>query len=117
MQYLVTLYDVEGSGSVPGSPEWDADMEAYGAFDEKYGHAVRAGEALQPSSEAVTVRSGPDGGDAPLVTDGPFAETEEVIGGLYVVRSKSRDDAVAVAADVPTNPGGGVELRPIVDFG
>lgn len=69
------------------------------------------GEALAGTSTAAVVRPG----DPPLVTDGPFAETKEALGGLYVVDCASRDEALELAAQVPTSPGVAVEVIPIVD--
>jgi hypothetical protein len=65
------------------------------------------GEAL--TGDAVTVR--PE--DKPFVTDGPFAETKEAVGGFYVVDCDGRDDAVDLAARVPASPGLAVEVLTI----
>jgi hypothetical protein len=67
------------------------------------------GEAL--SGEAAVVRPGED----PLVTDGPFAETKEGIGGIYVVECASRDEALELAGQVPRSPGVAVEVLTIAD--
>jgi hypothetical protein len=67
------------------------------------------GEAL--SGEAAVVRPG----ERPLVTDGPFAETKEVLGGFYVVECASRDEALEFAAAVPQSPGAAVEVLTIAD--
>ena len=69
------------------------------------------GEALDDPATAVTVRPG----GTPLVTDGPFAETKEAVGGLYVVECASREDAIELAAGVPQSPGVAVEVLTIVD--
>src|SRR5688500_15523838 len=110
MQYLATLYDVETGAAEPGTPEWDAELAAYGAFGEKYGAAIRGGEALQPSALATTVRGRGDGG-APLVTDGPFAETAEVIGGYYLLEAETLDEVIEQAGAIPaaSTPNGAVE--------
>jgi hypothetical protein len=113
MQYLAMLYDSEVGMPGPGDPGWDEIMEGYGAFGEKYGAtAIRGGEALLPSSEAVTVRSSPTG--TPLVTDGPFAESAEVIGGFYVLEADTLDEAITIASEIPAAKSGSVELRPVV---
>jgi hypothetical protein len=52
-----------------------------------------------------------------LITDGPFAELAEVVGGFYLLHPTTTAEAVAVASDIPMNPGGAVELRPIVEVG
>jgi hypothetical protein len=68
------------------------------------------GEAL--SGEAVTVRPG----ESPMVTDGPFAETKEAVGGFYVVECASRDEAVDLAGRVPQSPGVAVEVLTIAEM-
>ena len=68
------------------------------------------GEAL--SGDAVTVRPG----EKPIVTDGPFAETKEAVGGFYVVDCASRDEAIELAAQVPQSPGVGVEVLAIAEI-
>ena len=109
MQYLATLYDREDSLTSPGTPEWDAEMGAYEAFHTKHAAAILGGEALHASDTARTVR-------ASLVTDGPFTETAEVIGGYFVLEAETLDDAVEQAADLPaaSTPHGAVEVRPLV---
>jgi hypothetical protein len=67
------------------------------------------GEAL--SGEAAVVRPG----ERPFVTDGPFAETKEVVGGFYVVECGSRDEALEFAARVPQSPGVAVEVLTVAD--
>ena len=68
------------------------------------------GEAL--SGEAATVRPG----DKPIVTDGPFAETKEAVGGFYVVDCASRDEAIELAGRVPQSPGVAVEVLRIAEM-
>lgn len=82
---------------------------AYGAMLRERGAHV-LGEAL--TGEAATVRPG----DKPLVTDGPFAETKEGVGGFYVVECASRDDALELAAQVPRSPGVVVEVLTIAEL-
>jgi hypothetical protein len=71
-----------------------------------------SGEALEGRDSAAVVRPG----EKPVVTDGPFAETKEAIGGFYVVECASRDEALELAGQVPQSPGAAVEVRPIVEF-
>jgi hypothetical protein len=71
------------------------------------------GEALAGVETATTVRVR-DG--KTLTTDGPFAETKEVLGGFYVVEAADLDAAVAVAADIPGSWSGSVEVRPLWDW-
>jgi hypothetical protein len=68
------------------------------------------GEAL--SGEAAVVRPG----ERPFVTDGPFAETKEAVGGFYVVECGSRDEALEFAARVPQSPGVAVEVLTVADM-
>jgi hypothetical protein len=82
---------------------------AYAAMLRERGAHV-LGEAL--TGEATTVRPG----DAPLVTDGPFAETKEGVGGFYVVDCASREEAVELAALVPRSPGVTVEILTIAEL-
>ncbi len=106
-QYVVLLYEDE-AGWQAGGPAAEAGLAAHKAFGEKYGSFLRGGHALQPTSTATTIRDG-------VVTDGPFAETKEALGGLYVIEAEDLDQALAVAKDVPA-PFGGVEVRPIMTF-
>jgi hypothetical protein len=84
---------------------------AYGAMLRERGVYV-AGEALQDLESWAVVRPGTE----PLVTDGPFAETKEAIGGFYVVDCASREEALELAAKVPRSPNVAVEVIPCVDF-
>jgi hypothetical protein len=81
---------------------------AYAAMLRERGAHV-LGEAL--SGDAVTVRPGA----SPLVTDGPFAETKEAVGGFYVVECASRDEAIELAGRVPRSPGVAVEVLTIAE--
>jgi hypothetical protein len=81
---------------------------AYGEMLRERGAYV-LGEAL--SGEAAVVRPG----ESPIVTDGPFAETKEGIGGIYVVECTSRDEALELAAKVPRSPGLAVEVLTIAE--
>ncbi|HYC21254.1 MAG TPA: YciI family protein [Candidatus Bathyarchaeia archaeon] len=83
-----------------------AELEADLIRSGKY----RSCEALQPIRAATTVRIR-DG--RTLVTDGPFAETKEQLGGYYIVEAGDLDDATAIAARIPTARNGSIEIRPI----
>ena len=91
-------------------------MEAYGKYTEELqaAGAMLAGEALEPTATATTVqvRSG-----GTLATDGPFAETEEHLGGFYMIEAKDLDEAIAWAAKIPSAAVGSIEVRPIMEFG
>ena len=73
---------------------------------------MRAGEALQDTTRATSVRSRPDG--ERIVTDGPFAETKEQLGGFYVIEVDNLDDAIEAAAQCPGAQTGTMEVRPIL---
>lgn len=113
-RHLAVLYGKETPGDVPGTPEWDAEAAEHGRFAEVAGDALLAGGALHPVDTTTTVRV-VDG--ELLVTDGPYSETAEVVGGFYVLTAPSAEEAVAVAARIPTGPGGAVEVHPILDLG
>jgi hypothetical protein len=83
-----------------------ADHMSYAAMLRERGAYV-LGEAL--TGDTATVRPG----DQPFVTDGPFAETKEGVGGFYVVDCASRDEALELAALVPRSPGVAVEVLPV----
>jgi hypothetical protein len=113
MQYLMLIYHDEG--------RWDALTEAerekvYAGFralreELQTGGKFIGGNQLQPTSTATTVRvrNGKTG-----VTDGPFAETKEQLGGYFLVEAKDLDDALAIAARIPSAATGSIEVRPVV---
>jgi hypothetical protein len=75
--------------------------------------AYVSGEALDdPRRNTVVVRPG----ETPVVTDGPFAETKEAIGGFYVIEVEDRDEAIRLAKQVPLSPGLAVEVLTIAEF-
>jgi hypothetical protein len=113
-RHMALIYGKESAGDVPGTPEWDAGAAEHGRFAEAAGQAIVAGGALHPVDTTTTVRVR-DG--KLLVTDGPFSESAEVVGGLYVLAAPDVDAAVAVAAQIPVNPGGAVEVHPVADMG
>ncbi|MEJ2860175.1 YciI family protein [Actinomycetospora flava] len=118
-QYLILIYTDEPSWATFGEQEIGAVMAAHQSFGAKHGAALRGRGWLHPTATATTVRR-PDGprrddftaGEDALVTDGPFLETKEVLGGYYVVEAPDLDTALAIARDVP-EPFGGVEVRPL----
>jgi hypothetical protein len=113
LRYLLLIYE-EPPATPPTPEEWAAMMPHYGAFtswlDER-GWTVAA-EALQDVSTATTV-SVRDG--QRFVTDGPFAETKEHLGGFYLIDAPGLDDAIEAASRVPGARSGKVEIRPILD--
>ena len=115
MRYLCLIYDEEKKLATLSKGESDAFMGEYFAFTDgiKASGHYRAGEALQPVETATTVRvrNGKVG-----TTDGPFAETKEQLGGFYLIEARDLNDAVQVAAKIPSARLGSVEVRPIVEF-
>jgi hypothetical protein len=113
IRYLALMYGKESDADQPDTPAWDVAAAAHGRFVESAGQAVLAGAALHPLSTTTTVQVR----DAEvLVTDGPFAESAEIAGGLYLLRAPTTGDAVALAQAIPVNPEGAVELRPIMEL-
>lgn len=90
-------------------------MEEYFAFNAEADAAGArlAGEGLQPSATATTVRV--RNGET-VVTDGPFAETKEQLGGFYVLECADLDEAISYAAKIPTSVTGSIEVRPLLDY-
>jgi len=112
-QYLILIYGDEKAVEKAGQPVFDLMMKGHAAFGETHGAKIDGGNALQSVSTATSIRHDDDGKVS--VTDGPFAETKETLGGYYLVNAKDLDEAIAIAKDVPT-PFGGVEVRPIRVF-
>jgi hypothetical protein len=120
MQYLLLIYgDEKARQEMMGSvSEEDQAVEMKAWFDytdwlrEKGWY--RGGEALDDTGTATSVRA-PSG--EPVVTDGPFAETKEQLGGFYQLETANLDEAIEAAARCPGARYGTIELRPIVDFG
>src|SRR6201988_2942972 len=113
MYYFALLLGPE-STSAPDPDEAAAEMAAYQAFHAKAATAIRAGDALTPSATGVRITGGPD---APVITDGPFAEAAEVAGGYYVFEAENLDEALALARDVPAAKHGAVEIWPMAGPG
>jgi hypothetical protein len=115
VKYLLTIYGDESDWADMSEEDRGAEMEAYEAFGreaEKAG-VYLSGEGLQPTSTATTVRVR-DG--QPELTDGPFAETREQLGGYYLLDCRDLDDAVRWAAKIPGAAHGSVEVRPVMDY-
>ncbi len=113
MKYLLMIYSDEAASATMTPAEQEAEMQAYYAFNDEAGARALAGEALHPTSAATTVRVR-DG--QTLITDGPFAETKEQLGGFYLVEVANLDEALALAAKIPTAKNGSIEVRPIMVF-
>ena len=113
MQYMLLIYTEPGSWDSFSEEERSALYEQYFALTHQLreqGKLVSSHE-LQPSTTASTVQV-KDGDTA--VTDGPFAETKEVLGGYYLIEADSRDEAIGWAAQIPAARRGKVEVHPVV---
>jgi hypothetical protein len=112
---MVTIYgDPEGM-SEASKEEQQAEVGRWFTYTEELqkSGAMVAGEALQGKETATTVHF--DGGDEPTLTDGPFAETKEQLGGFYLIDVANLDEALDWAKKIPAR-GGVVEVRPVVVF-
>lgn len=116
MQYLLLIYDDETIWQRFSEEEGQKILGEYFQFteDTKRSGKYVAGEALQPTSTATTVRVR-DG--KTVTTDGPFAETREQLGGFYLVEADDLDEAIAIAAKIPSARFGSIEVRPVQKFG
>lgn len=114
MRYVLLIYGDEPT-TPPTQEETDAMMAAWWEYDAavKDSGAYVAADALQPSSTATTVRVKDD---ERIVTDGPFAETQEILGGFYVIDVPDLDAALDWAAKCPGARSGTMEVRPVMEF-
>ncbi|HKF80555.1 MAG TPA: YciI family protein [Thermoleophilaceae bacterium] len=115
MKYLLALFGDESRWAERTPEQMQEAMKHWDAYTNE---AIEAGvhvggEGLQPSATATTVRI-EESGDA-IVSDGPFAETKEQLGGYYLLDCKDLDDALGWAKKIPM-PGGAVEVRPVMDY-
>lgn len=109
MKYLCLVYfDEKKLHAVPESPE-DEECHAYDQELRERGYVIAA-EALSPVDTASTVRVNKG---QTSVTDGPFADTKEQLGGFYMIEARDMNDAIQVAAGIPAARIGCVEVRPI----
>ena len=116
MKYLCMIYDEEKKLAAMSESESGAFMGEYRAFSQsiREGGQFVAGEALKPVSTATTVRVRNGKVSA---TDGPFAETREQLGGFYMIDARDLNEAIQIAARIPSARIGSIEVRPIMVFG
>ncbi len=114
MKYLATIYQAESGMADMTEDDVAESMSAYEAFgrDAAQAGVLLGGEGLTPSATATTIRVR-DG--ERLLTDGPFAETKELIGGIFVIDCPNLDVAIELAAKIPTAEHGSIEVRPLVE--
>ena len=112
-EFLVLIYEDQKAMEGAGKETFDRIMAGHNEFGERNGASLRGGNALQPTTTATSLRR--DATGKLVVTDGPFAETKEALGGYYLIEAADLDEALAVAKQVPA-PAGGLEVRPIRTF-
>ncbi len=115
MKYLMTLIVEEGGMEDRSPEEMKESLARWGAFNDEAiaGGVLIAGEGLQPSSTATTIKVA--AGRDQVTTDGPFAESKEQLGGFYLLECSDLDEALEWAAKIPL-PEGSIEVRPAMDF-
>ena len=113
MQYLLMIYCAEDVGPQPGDAEFPEYMNGFFDFNRRTQEAgvLVGGEPLEKAETATTVRVRDDKAE---LSDGPFAETREVLGGYYLLDCDNLDDALEWAAQIPTAQYGSIEVRPIM---
>lgn len=114
MQYMLLIYGEEGAGDSHSDADRETLYQEYVQLsrDLRREDKLLAGEELQPVATATTVQV--RAGDA-VVTDGPFAETKEALGGFYLIEADSLDEAIEWAGRIPSARHGTIEVRPVVD--
>lgn len=113
MKYLLLIYDNEQEWGAIAEPEKQLIYSEYRKLSEELrsnGKLV-SGSQLAPTSAATSVRVRDD---KQLVTDGPFAETHEQLGGYFLIEARDLDEAISIAARVPSARMGTIEVRPLV---
>jgi hypothetical protein len=113
MQYMLLIYADQSGWETVSEDDRNAMYAAYGAFTKDLHDkgAMIAGDELASTAAATTVRI--RGGET-LITDGPFAETKEQLGGYYLIEAESLDEAIEWAARIPGSQYGSIEVRPVV---
>lgn len=115
MKYMLMLVSDPADEPTPDAAEFGPYMQEWADYSAALGElgAMVSGEALQGTETATTVsmRNGER-----VVTDGPFIESKEIIGGFYVIDVANLDEALDWAAKIPNATFGRVEVRPVMDF-
>ena len=115
MRYMFSLFGEEGGWQDTSPEDMKAEMDRWEAFGREAVEAgvMVGGDALQESDTATTLRIQQQA--EPIVSDGPFAETKEQLGGYYVLDCKDLDEALAWARKIPLSSGA-IEVRPVMDY-
>jgi hypothetical protein len=114
MQYLLMCCADEVQWAKLPDSQRARIMDEYGKLihELKMSGRLLAGAQLDRTASAVTVR---EKNGRPIITDGPFAETKEQLGGYHLIDCKDRDEAISIAMRIPTLPAGGsIEVRPLL---
>ena len=109
-QYMILIYEREADYATLAPEAWGSIVDAHNAFAKAVadlGGTILGGAALQPTPTATSIRGG-------QVTDGPFVESKEVLGGYYLIEARDLDHALEIGKLTPA-PYGGVEVRPVMD--
>ena len=112
MKFLALIYDDQTAWQATSEAEREAEIARHIEFSARGREAgtVLGGDELAPTSVATTVRV--QEGET-LVTDGPYAELKEALGGYYLLECDSIDEACKLAAEIPTAAKGAIEVRPV----
>ena len=116
MKYMCLIYDDQKAWAQFSEEERNAGYAAYRKFGEEIRKAGQYidGSELAPTHAATTVRVR---NGKTQTTDGPYAETREQLGGYYLIEAKDLDEAIAIAARIPSAQSGAIEVRPLVGIG
>lgn len=116
MKYMLLIYDNEKAWETIPEAEQHRLFAEYMQFtnDIKASGHYRGGDPLQPVATATSVRIR---NDKQLVTDGPFAETHEQFGGYYMIEARDLNEAIGIAARIPSVRLGTIEIRPVMEVG
>ena len=112
-QYMLLIYS--DPATAPPPEQAQAEMPKWFAYSEELSKAgaMLGGDGLQPVATATTIRVRDD---ERMLTDGPYAETKEQLGGYYLLECKDLDDALNWAAQIPEARTGAIEVRPVMDY-
>ena len=113
MKFLLLIYEPDQRFNSQSPDAMQTELGEYYAFGKEFAGAIEGGNALQatPTARTVRVRNG-----QMSITDGPFAETKEQLGGYYLVEAADSDEAARMAAKIPGARYGSVEVRPVMPF-
>ena len=112
MRYTLLIYVDQNIYEKQSPEEMQALSDAYNSFGEQFKDKIKGGEALLPTASATTVRVREG---RKLLSQGPVVATKEQCCGHYLLNCRDLDEAVAVAARIPSAKNGAVEVRPIID--